>query len=94
MKKDYIIIVLLIIIGIISFHNFKVSGDISKLEQKIDSLSIKKDSIRTIIVNIDKEIIKNEKHYEKVVDTILTSNDSINYIWTKQYIEQYRQKLK
>lgn len=65
---------------------------INNLESKIDSLSNKKDSIQTIIVEIEKTIDKNHKNYEKVVNTILNSNDSANYIWAKQYIEQYRLK--
>jgi len=65
---------------------------IDNLETKIDSLSNKKDSIKTIVVEIEKTIDKNQKHYEKVVNTILNNDDSTNYIWAKQYIEQYRQR--
>jgi hypothetical protein len=65
---------------------------INKLESKIDSLSNKKDSIQTIVVQIEKTIDKNHKNYEKVVNTILTNDDSTNYVWAKQYIEQYRLK--
>ena len=67
---------------------------INNLESKIDSLSNKKDSIQTIIVEIEKTIDKNHKNYEKVVNTIINSNDSINAIWIENYLKQYKQNLK
>lgn len=63
--------------------------DISKLEAKIDSLSNKKDSIRTVIITVDKEILTNEKHYEKVVNNILTQPDSVTDAFTRQYLSNY-----
>jgi predicted RND superfamily exporter protein len=70
----------------------KLLQKIEVLEKKIDSLSNKKDSVKTIIVEIEKTIDKNHKNYEKVVNTILNSDDSTNYVWAKQYIEEYRLK--
>lgn len=97
-------IIFLIVLGILLFMGFqqfmvlrnppldnKLLKKIDNLETKIDSLSNKKDSIKTIVVEIEKTIDKNQKHYEKVVNTILNNDDSTNYIWAKQYIEQYRQ---
>lgn len=99
-------IILLIIIGVLCFigfqqyiilHNTPTTDDqllekINKLELKIDSLSYKKDSIQTIIVEIEKTIDKNHKNHEKVVNTILNNDDSTNYAWAKRYIEEYRLK--
>ena len=99
-------IILLIIIGVLCFigfqqyvilHNTPTTDDqllekINKLELKIDSLSYKKDSIQTIIVEIEKTIDKNHKNHEKIVNTILNNDDSANYAWAKRYIEEYRLK--
>ncbi len=60
------------------------------LESKLDSLSSKKDSIRTIVVTIEKEIEINAKNHEKIVNTIINSNDSANFAWIEQYIEAYK----
>lgn len=62
---------------------------IEKLENKIDSLSIKKDSIRTVIITVDKEIIKNEKHYEEVVNRIITNSASADSIFSRDYISKF-----
>lgn len=99
-------IIFLIVMGTLLFMGFQqymilnrnpiIDDDLLKkldnLETKIDSLSIKKDSVQTIIVEIEKTIDKNHKNYEKVVNTILNNDDSTNYVWAKQYIEQYRLK--
>lgn len=66
---------------------------INKLELKLDSINSKKDSIRTIIDSTHIKIINNEKHYKEVINTIVSSPDSVNDIWTKQYINDYRQRL-
>ena len=71
-----------------------LDNKIISLESKIDSLSNKKDSIKTIVITIEKEIDKNNKNYEKVVNTIINSNDSINAIWIENYLKQYKQNLK
>ena len=71
-----------------------LDNKIINLESKIDSLSNKKDSIKTIVITIEKEIDKNNKNYEKVVNTIINSNDSINAIWIENYLKQYKQNLK
>lgn len=101
MKNNSIIILLLsifIIIGAINliFINDKpidtdnsLLGEIKNLEIKLDSLNNKKDSIRTVVFTVDKEIVKNEKHYEKIVDTIIANNDSSNFEWARNYIEKF-----
>lgn len=61
------------------------------LESKLDSLSAKKDSIKTIVITIEREIEINSKNHEKTVNTIINSNDSANLAWIEQYIEAYKQ---
>ena len=104
MKDKWIIFIILgILIVFLIFQQYlirnsepstdeKLLQKIEVLEKKIDSLSNKKDSVKTIIVEIEKTIDKNHKNYEKVVNTILNSDDSTNYVWAKQYIEEYRLK--
>ena len=104
MKDKWIIFIILgILIVFLIFQQYlirnsepstdeKLLQKIEVLEKKIDSLSSKKDSVKTIIVEIEKTIDKNHKNYEKVVNTILNSDDSTNYVWAKQYIEEYRLK--
>lgn len=102
--KGIIIIIIVMIFGFLVFQQYwawkkpppsvdeQLLEKINNLELKIDSLSHKKDSIKTIIVQIERTIDKNHKNYEKVVNTILDSNDSTNYVWAKRYIEEYRLK--
>lgn len=104
MKNNSIFII--IIVGVLLFLGFQqymvwnnppsideqLLKKIDNLELKIDSLSSKKDSIQTIIVEIETTIDKNHKNYEKIVNTILNNDDSINYAWAKRYIEEYRLK--
>ena len=63
---------------------------ILEIESKIDSISSKKDSIRTIVITIEKEIEINNKKHEKTVNTIINSNDSSNLVWIEEYIRQYK----
>lgn len=63
---------------------------ILQIESKIDSISSKKDSIRTIVITIEKEIEINSKKHEKTINTIINSNDSSNLIWIEDYIRQYK----
>ena len=100
--KTIVISILIVILVFLGFQQYMVwkypavtdnqilIEKINNLETKIDSLSNKKDSIHTIVVEIEKTIDKNNKNYEKVVSTILTNDDSTNLIWAKQYIEKYR----
>lgn len=72
----------------------KILKKIDKIESNINSYMEQKDSIKTIIIKTEKEIDKNNKDYEKIVNTIINSNDSVNYNWAKHYIEEYREHLK
>ena len=106
MKRDNFIIIIPIVIIVVLLgiqqyfliwnsppkEDNELFNKINNIESKIDSLSQKKDSIQTIIIEIEKTIDKNNKNYEKVVNTILNNDDSANYIWAKKYIEEYRLK--
>ena len=63
--------------------------EIESLESKLDSLSNKKDSIKVVIANTDKEIINNEKHYQSTVNNILIQSDSSLNESNRQYILKY-----
>ena len=103
MNKKYwwIIIVVIIVLFVIFFiansppknEDDKLLKRINELELKIDSLNRSKDSIRTVIDSTHVKIITNEKHYKEVVNTILSQPDSITDLWTKQYINDYRNRL-
>lgn len=96
LKGLFILLILILGIGYYSIvKNSPPSTDdlilkeIQNLELKLDSLSDKKDSIRTIILTTDKEILNNEKHYEEVVNTIIIQPDSITDAFIGQYIRDY-----
>lgn len=100
MTKNLIIYIaaILLVIGIYIYFadftppkedNSEILKKISNLEQKIDSLSSKKDSIRTIILTVDKEIIKNEKYYEEVVNNIISQSDKSDSIFARDYIQKF-----
>lgn len=97
-----ILILILFILFIIFYYNiadFTPKEDIllekiTKLESKIDSINNKKDSIRTVIITVDKEIIKNTERHEKVVNNIINNSDSINRIWTNDYIKRYIDRIR
>lgn len=59
---------------------------INKLESKIDSINNKKDSIRTVIDSTHVKIITNEKHYQEVVNTIISQPTSADYEYITNYI--------
>lgn len=63
---------------------------ISKLEAKIDSLRDQKDSIRTVIDSTHVKIITNEKHYQEVVNTIISQPTSSDYMFISNYIRLHR----
>ena len=102
MKKDWIIIVLLvlIIIGLIGFYisnaNFtpknsdeELINKINKLELKIDSINNLKDSIRTVIDSTHVKIITNEKHYQERVNIIINQSHTADSNFITNYIGQY-----
>lgn len=67
--------------------------EIRRIENKLDSLVLKKDSLRTIIDSTHVKIIENEKIHKERIDVIINNPDSINDSWAKQYIENYRQRF-
>ena len=92
-----ILILTLFILFIIFYYNiadFTPKEDIllekiTKLESKIDSISNKKDSIRTVIDSTHIKIITNEKHYQERINTIIVQSDSDNLKFFKNYIKEY-----
>lgn len=62
---------------------------INELESKIDSIYSKKDSIKFVIDSTHVKIITNEKHYEKVVNTIMSQPYSSDSQYVTDYIRQY-----
>lgn len=65
---------------------------IAELELKIDSLSDKKDSIRTVIDSTHIKIITNEKHYQERINTIIRQSSSDDSSFVANYIRQYSDK--
>ena len=92
-----ILILILFILFIIFYYNiadFTPKEDIllekiTKLESKIDSITNKKDSIRTVIDSTHIKIITNEKHYQERINTIIIQSDSDNLVFFKNYINNY-----
>lgn len=90
--KLFIVLIMLLGYSIIltRCNSSRFEKQVLKLESKIDLLSNKKDSIKTIIITLDDKILKNEKHYKELSNNILNASDSDNYIWIEQYIKEYR----
>ena len=92
-----ILILILFILFIIFYYNiadFTPKEDIllekiTKLESKIDLITNKKDSIRTVIDSTHIKIITNEKHYQERINTIIIQSDSDNLVFFKNYINNY-----
>ena len=92
-----ILILILFILFIVFYYNiadFTPKEDIllekiTKLESKIDSITNKKDSIRTVIDSTHIKIITNEKHYQERINTIIVQSDSDNLVFFKNYINNY-----
>lgn len=90
----YIGVVLIILLLIIQQYYIwttprETSEEIlSRIESKLDSLSNKKDSVKTIILKIDKELDKNEKHYEEVVNTINAQSFNDDSLYILDYLDR------
>lgn len=69
--------------------NEELLKKITELELKIDSLSYKKDSIKTAIDSTHIKIITNEKHYQERVNTIVTQPLYIDSQYVSDYIGRY-----
>lgn len=68
----------------------KFIKEINKLEQKIDNLSKQKDSIRIAIDSTHVKIVTNEKHYQEIVNTIISQPTDSDYVFILDYIRQHR----
>ena len=101
MKSTFIkigigVIAIFIIIIYINLADFNPKKDdlllekINELELKIDSLSNKKDSIRTVIDSTHIKIITNEKRYQERIDVIIHQSASSDSGFITNYIRQYR----
>ena len=95
-----ILILILFILFIIFYYNiadFTPKEDIllekiTKLESKIDSITNKKDSIRTVIDSTHIKIITNEKHYQERINTIIVQSSDVDSSYVSNYIRQHRNK--
>ena len=73
--------------------NDRILEEISKLENKIDSLSVKKDSIRDNIAKIDENLDSNEKQTQELVNIIINQSDSADRVFIDTYIKQYIDRI-
>lgn len=62
---------------------------LEKLEVQINELSMKKDSVRVIINTIDREIIKNEKHYEEITNNIISQPYSMDSLFITDFVDRF-----
>lgn len=91
---SYVGVVLIILLLIIQQYYIwttprETSEEIlSRIESKLDSLSNKKDSVKTIILKIDKELDENEKHYEEVVNTINAQSFNDDSLYILDYLDR------
>lgn len=86
-------IIILLLIIIFYQHkkedNSELLNKIDKLELKLNSLDLKKDSIRTVIDSTHIKIITNENNYKERVNTIINYSDEENLTFFKDYIKKY-----
>lgn len=100
--KWYIVIFVLILVALLAIqqyliHTTPVKEDvllekINKIEHKLDSISSKKDSIRTIIDSTHVKIITNEKHFQEKVNIIISQPYSSDSSYVTNYIRQFANK--
>jgi hypothetical protein len=102
MKDKYVYILVVILVILENFFIWFYIKDklderdnvfiekIDKIESKIGSLQLKKDSIRTVIDSTHVKIITNEQHYQEVVNTIISQPTTADYTFIRGYIRQYR----
>lgn len=95
------LVLLLFIIGIYWWgistsppsNDSEIKERLKAIEHRLTNIEKKKDSIKTVIVTVDKQIYNNEKHYEKVVNDIIVQPDSLNRIYTNDYIKRYIERI-
>lgn len=87
----------MLVVGAMGFIIYKspastdelILNKLNELEAKLDTISDKKDSIRVVIATIDDKLVKNENHYETVVNNIMSQPDSIVADFTRQYLREF-----
>ena len=88
-----LLLIVLIILAIINLMAIKKlpteQKELNVIELKIDSIAQKKDSIKTVILNKDNEIITNEKYFKETVNTILLQPNSVDSIFARDYIQRF-----
>ena len=102
MKKDkgIIIVMSVFIVGLLAWQQYIIRTSkptkediliekITELESKIDSLSNKKDSIKSVIDSTHVKIVTNEKHFKEKINTIITQPDTCSESFTRQYLRDY-----
>ena len=60
-----------------------------EINNKLDFLSSKKDSIRVVIAEVDKEIIKNEKHFKEVVNNVIVQPTYADSLFIIDYVDRF-----
>ena len=98
-KKTLLIIGVISIISFLLFQQYLIHKSTNRedvllqkielLDKKIDILALKKDSIQLIIKEVDKEIIKNNTKYEKIIDTVLAQSSSLDSCYVLDYIDRF-----
>lgn len=101
-------IITIVIVGIVAFLIFQqylifnkspdnvddnILKELKTLNKKLDDLSNKKDSVKTIILQLDNDLEKNNKRHEEVVDGIINADDSTNRVFIDNYIKQYIERI-
>lgn len=88
-----LLLIVLIILAIINLMAIKKlpteQKELNVIELKIDSIAQKKDSIKTVILNKDNEIVTNEKYFKETVNTILLQPSSVDSIFARDYIQRF-----
>lgn len=62
---------------------------LQNIEIELNNISNKKDSIRVVINTIDREIIKNEKHYEEITNNIIAQPSSMDSLFITEFIDRF-----
>ena len=98
--KSILIIAIIIIVGLLAFQQYLIRNStpkedilfekINKLELKLDSLNIKKDSIREVVDSTHVKIVNNENYYKEVVNTIMLQSTSSDSSFITNYIRLHR----
>lgn len=101
--KKMLIIASLLLIGLLCLQYYLVCKQlktkkpediilerIELLENKIDSINLKKDSVKQVVDSTHIKIITNEKHYQEIINTIISQPTDSDYRYVSNYIRQFR----